>query len=141
MPMGAADPALRPRRQGLLRPDACACGDPLPSIKVRGRVADLLSFPRRGGGTVRIVPMAFETLLESIPDIDLFQIVQTSPTTLRVRIRSTTGADRERLWTAVRQELAALLGAHGADQVSVERAHEPPEQSPGGKYRVVMPHS
>ncbi|MFI1702596.1 phenylacetate--CoA ligase family protein [Streptomyces bobili] len=123
----------------LLRPDACPCGDPLPAIKVRGRAADLLSFPRRGGGTVQIVPMAFETLLESIPDIELFQIVQTSPTTLRVRIRSTAGADREQLWTTVLKELAALLGAHGADRVGVERAHEPPEQSPGGKYRVVIP--
>ncbi|MGW0701158.1 phenylacetate--CoA ligase family protein [Streptomyces sp. NPDC002867] len=125
----------------LLRPDACPCGDPLPAIKVRGRAADLLSFPRRDGGTVRIVPMAFETLLESIPGIDLFQIVQTAPACVRVRIRSAAGADRERLWTAVRKKMVALLTAHGAGQVSVERAHEPPEQSPGGKYRVVIPRS
>ncbi|MFF9864644.1 phenylacetate--CoA ligase family protein [Streptomyces sp. NPDC013953] len=125
----------------LLRPDACACGDPLPAIKVRGRAADLLSFPRRDGGTVRIVPMAFETLLESIPGLDLFQIVQTAPARVRVRIRSAAGADRDRLWTAVRRELVTLLTAHGAGQVSVERAHEPPEQSPGGKYRVVIPWS
>ncbi|MGP4087213.1 phenylacetate--CoA ligase family protein [Streptomyces sp. KR55] len=125
----------------LLRPDACPCGDPLPAIKVRGRAADLLSFPRGDGGTVSVVPMAFETLLESIPDIDLFQIVQTAPIHLRVRIRSAAGADRDRLWTTVRKEMVALLTAHGAGQVSVERAHEPPEQSPGGKYRVVIPWS
>ncbi|MEU2281859.1 phenylacetate--CoA ligase family protein [Streptomyces sp. NPDC013178] len=125
----------------LLRPDACPCGDPLPAIRVRGRAADLLSFPRGDGGTVHIVPMAFETLLERIPGIDLFQIVQTAPTRLRVRIRSATAADPDQLWAAVRKEMAALLTAHGAGQVSVERAHEPPEQSPGGKYRVVIPWS
>ncbi|MFJ8942630.1 phenylacetate--CoA ligase family protein [Streptomyces sp. NPDC102395] len=125
----------------LLRPDPCPCGDPLPAIKVRGRAADLLSFPRRDGGSVRIVPMAFETLLESIPDIDLFQIVQTAPSCVRVRIRSAAGADRDRLWTAVRKEMSAMLSAYGAGQVSVERADEPPEQLPGGKYRVVIPWS
>ncbi|MFH8804226.1 phenylacetate--CoA ligase family protein [Streptomyces sp. NPDC017936] len=125
----------------LLRPDACPCGDPLPAIRVRGRAADLLSFPRGDGGTVRIVPMAFETLLERIPGIDLFQIVQTAPTCLRVRLRSAAAADADQLWTAVRKEMAGLLTAHGAGQVSVERAHEPPEQSPGGKYRVVIPWS
>ncbi|WP_149182822.1 phenylacetate--CoA ligase family protein [Streptomyces sp. TRM49041] len=123
----------------LLRPDACPCGDPLPAIRVRGRAAELLSFPRRDGGTVQIVPMAFETLLESIPGIELFQIVQTAPARVRVRILSAAGADRERLWAAVRKELVALLSAHGAGQVSVEHGHEPPEQTPGGKYRVVIP--
>ncbi|MFE9773366.1 phenylacetate--CoA ligase family protein [Streptomyces sp. NPDC005931] len=123
----------------VLRPDACPCGDPLPALRVRGRAADLLSFPHRDGGSVRMVPMAFETLLESIPDLDLFQIVQTSPTILRVRIRYAAGADRERLWASVRKELGALLAAHGAGQVEVEPASEPPEQSPGGKYRVVIP--
>ncbi|MFF8973521.1 phenylacetate--CoA ligase family protein [Streptomyces sp. NPDC014995] len=125
----------------LLRPDACPCGDPLPAIRVRGRAADLLSFPLGDGGTVRIVPMAFETLLERIPGIDLFQIVQTEPTRLRVRIRSAAAADPDQLWAAVRKETVALLTAHGAGQVNVERAHEPPEQSPGGKYRVVIPWS
>lgn len=41
----------------------------------------------------------------------------------------------------MRKEMVALLTAHGAGQVNVERAHEPPEQSPGGKYRVVIPWS
>ncbi|MGW7284746.1 phenylacetate--CoA ligase family protein [Streptomyces sp. NPDC054847] len=123
----------------LWRPDPCPCGDPLPAMRVRGRAADLLSFPRRDGGTARIVPMAFETLLEGLPDIDRFQIVQTTPTTLRVRIRPAAGADQDRLWNAVRTGLAALLTDHGTDRVRIERAHEPPEQSTGGKYRVVIP--
>ncbi|WND16264.1 hypothetical protein [Streptomyces violaceus] len=54
-----------------------------------------------------------------------------------MRIRSAVGADRDQLWTAVREETVALT-AHGAGQVSVERAHEPPEQSPGGSYRSVI---
>ncbi|MGP3999402.1 phenylacetate--CoA ligase family protein [Streptomyces sp. 8N706] len=123
----------------LWRADPCPCGDPLPAIKVRGRAADLLSFPRRDGGTVRIVPMAFETVVECVPDVDLFQIVQTAPTTLRVRIRPTAGADRTRVWNSVHSGIAGLLTAHQVGHVVVERAPEPPQQSPGGKYRVVIP--
>lgn len=32
-----------------------------------------------------------------------------------------------------------LLGEHGLDRVTVERAAEPPEQSCGGKYREIIP--
>ena len=32
-----------------------------------------------------------------------------------------------------------LLAKHGLDHVTIERADEPPEQSPGGKYRTVIP--
>ncbi|MET8677995.1 hypothetical protein ABZW18_10490 [Streptomyces sp. NPDC004647] len=87
------------------------------------------------------MPMAFETVIECIPDIDLFQIVQTTPTTVRVRIRPTTGADPHRVWSSVRAGIAGLLTAHQVGHVTVERAHEPPQQSPGGKYRVVIPFS
>jgi phenylacetate-CoA ligase len=123
----------------LWRPDTCPCGDPLPAIRVRGRAADLLYFPRRNGETVRIVPMAFETVVERTPDVDLFQIVQTAPTTLRVRVRPTPGADPERVWSSVRSEIAGLLTAHGLGNCGVVRADEPPQQSPGGKFRVVIP--
>ncbi|MDH2389227.1 phenylacetate--CoA ligase family protein [Streptomyces sp. HNM0663] len=123
----------------LCRPDPCPCGDPLPAIRVRGRAADLLSFPRPDGDPVRIVPMAFETLVETVPDIDLFQIVQTTPTTVRIRIRPAAGADPDRVWCAVRARITGLLTRHGAAHVTVERAQEPPVQSAGGKFRVVIP--
>ncbi|MGP3950010.1 phenylacetate--CoA ligase family protein [Streptomyces sp. 7N604] len=123
----------------LQRPDRCPCGDPLPAFKVRGRAADLLSFPRPGGEPVSIVPMAFETVLERTPGMDLFQIEQTSPTTLRVRIRPTAGVDPDRVWSTAYGEITGLLTAHGVGHVTVERATEPPRQTSGGKFRVVIP--
>ncbi|MFO0845320.1 MAG: hypothetical protein U0797_23540, partial [Gemmataceae bacterium] len=121
----------------LQRPDPCPCGNPLPAIRVRGRSADMLSFPTEGGERVSIPPLALE--VDYVPGVDLFQIVQTRPTSLRVRLRPAPGADPERVWEAVQSELSRLLAGHGLEQVTVERAEEPPEQSAGGKYRTVIP--
>ena len=119
------------------RPDPCSCGNPLPAIRVRGRSADVLTFPTEGGERASIPPLAFE--VDQVPGVELSQIVQTTPTSLRVRLRPGRGADPERVWQAVRGEITRLLAAYKLEHVAVERAEEPPEQSPGGKYRTVIP--
>ncbi|GAA2273321.1 coenzyme F390 synthetase [Nonomuraea roseoviolacea subsp. roseoviolacea] len=123
----------------VLRPDPCPCGSPLPAIRVRGRAADLLSFPARDGEQVSLSPMLFGTLLDRSPGVEGFQLVQTAPTTLRVRLRVGDGADAEAVWGTVRGELAHLLAEHEAGDVTLERAEEPPQQSPGGKLRRIIP--
>ena len=55
-----------------------------------------------------------------------------TPTTLRVRLLLAVVADPDRVWQAVRAEIARLLADHRLDHVTVQRAEEPPEQSPGG---------
>jgi phenylacetate-coenzyme A ligase PaaK-like adenylate-forming protein len=119
------------------RPDPCPCGDPLPAIRVQGRAADVLTFPTERGERVSIAPLAFE--VDHVPGVELFQVVQSAPTSLRVRLCPAAGADPDCVWQAVHAELAHLLAEHGLGHVTVERAGEPPEQSPGGKYRTVIP--
>ena len=125
------------------RPDPCPCGAPLPAIRVQGRAADVLTFPSdhtgRGAGRVAVAPLAFGTLLDRTPGIELFQVAQTAPAALRVRLRPAVGADPDRVWRAVHDEITRLLASHGLGHVAVERAAEPPEQSPGGKYRTIIP--
>ena len=71
--------------------------------------------------------------------IDLSQIVQTNPTTLRVRLRVSRGAGAESVWHEVNASVRRILDAHGLANVTVERGEEEPEQSSGGKYRTVIP--
>lgn len=123
----------------LQRPDPCPCGNPLPAIRVQGRAADVLIFPNDRGEQVTITPLVFGTLVDRTPGIDLFQIVQTTPTNLRVRLRPAPGADPDRVWKAVQIEITRLFTEHKLDHVVVERAEEPPEQSPGGKFREIIP--
>lgn len=123
----------------LQRPDPCPCGNPLPAVRVQGRTADVLRFPAAQDGKVTIAPLAFVASLDRIPGIALSQIVQSTPTRLRVRLRLAASVDADRAWQAVHAAIRQLLTGHELDHVAVERAEEPPEQSPGGKYRAVIP--
>lgn len=121
----------------LQRPDACPCGNPLPAVRVRGRAADMMTCVAQSGERVAVPPLAFE--VNHVPGVELLQVVQRTPSAVRVRVRPSAGADPARVWDAVRAELARLFAAHGLEDVVIERAHEPPEQSAGGKYRSVIP--
>jgi phenylacetate-CoA ligase len=123
----------------LVRPDPCPCGNPMPAIRVQGRVADVLTFPTQSGDQIKIAPLVFGTLVDRTPGVQRFQIVQTAPTTLRVRLYPAAGTSPDQVWQAVQSEISHVLAEHKLDYVEVERAEEPPEQSPGGKYREIIP--
>ncbi|GAV45712.1 phenylacetate--CoA ligase family protein [Streptomyces acidiscabies] len=123
----------------MLRPDPCPCGSPLPALRVRGRSGDILTFPTGRGADVRLSPLALSSLFDRVPGIELFQVEQTAPTTLRVRLETAPGADADTVWRTSRDELTRLLADNRLDDVTVERADEPPHQTPGGKYRTVVP--
>lgn len=124
----------------LVRPDPCPCGDPAPAIRVQGRASDVLTFPAAdGSGVVRVPPLALGTVVDRTPGVELFQIVQTGPTRLSVRLLPDAGADPERVRAGAREGIAAALTDLGLANVTVESAPEPPEQTTGGKYRTVIP--
>ncbi len=121
----------------LERSAPCPCGNPLPAIRVQGRTADMLIFSTGSGEQVSIPALMFEVV--DAVGVELFQIVQTTPASLRVRLRPTTGADPDQVWQGAQTEIRRLLAEEGLSHVTTERAEEPPEQSPGGKYRAVIP--
>ena len=123
----------------LQRPDPCPCGNPLPAIRVQGRVADVLTFPTEGGEQVSIAPLVFGSLLDGLPGIKLFQMVQITPAYLRLRLQFAAGADPDRVWQQVQSEVMRLLTEYKVGHVTLERAEEPPQQSPGGKHRRIIP--
>ena len=127
----------------LARPDPCPCGNPLPAIRVEGRTADLLTFHtadgRTGGTAVTLTPLTFTTRLDRLPGIALFQIVQTTPTELVVRLQPAPNAHLDAVWSQAHRELTELLTDNGLAHVGVRRAAEPPQPANGGKYRLVHP--
>lgn len=123
----------------LVRPDPCPCGNTLPAVQVQGRAVDMLTFPTRNGEYVSLSPMHFGTLLDKVPGVGQFQVVQTEPSTLRVRLRVTDGAELDHVRRTVRDEIGRLLTDHKADHIAVELADELPRQTTGGKFRRVIP--
>ncbi|HEY3506462.1 MAG TPA: phenylacetate--CoA ligase family protein [Actinocatenispora sp.] len=123
----------------LLRPDPCPCGNVFPAVQVQGRAADLLTFPSDRGEPVTLSPMLFGTLLDRVGGIGQYQVVQTAPDALRVRLQPADGADADQVWQRVREEIAHLLAEHKATDVTVDRANEAPRREPGGKFRRIVP--
>lgn len=121
------------------RADVCPCGSPFPAIRVQGRAADLLTFPADAQRTATLSPMLLGTLLDAIPGVAQFQLVQDSPTTLRLRLLVNDGDDGEQVWLRAHAALARLLAVNGMPWVTVVRADEPPQPEPGGKFRRVIP--
>ncbi len=119
------------------RPDPCPCGNPLPAIRVQGRAADVLTFSTERGDRVSIPPLALE--VDYIPGIERVQVVQATPISLRIRLQTASGADPNSACGAVHTEITRMLAEHKLAHVRVERAEEAPQQSPGGKYRAVIP--
>jgi len=126
----------------LVKPEACPCGNSRPAVRVQGRTADALMFTTPDGKQVSIPPLLFVTLIDHIPGIELFQVVQTSPHALRIRLCYPATYDRQeqnRQWQILHNELIRLLKSYGLDFITLERAAEPPQQSQGGKFRLVIP--
>jgi len=122
----------------LQRPDPCPCGNPLPAIRVQGRSADVLTF-RTSGGDVRLPPLALTQPIEGVRGVTLFQLAQTAPERLELRLQIASAANADTVWREAEAGLRKVLAEHGLEHVVVERGGEPPEQGRGGKFREVIP--
>jgi phenylacetate-coenzyme A ligase PaaK-like adenylate-forming protein len=124
----------------LMKPGPCACGNPAPALRVQGRSSDVLTFPEADGeGQVAVPPLALGTVVDRTPGVELFQILQTAPTRLSVRLYPEPGTNPDQVWAAVHDEITGLLAGLGLAHVTVEQDPEPPQQTAGGKYRTVIP--
>ena len=72
------------------------------------------------------------------PGVQRYQVIQTGPTTLRVRLEVAPEADQERVWRALTQRLRSCLAAQGLPHIDVVRDSGPPRPDPvSGKFRRV----
>jgi phenylacetate-coenzyme A ligase PaaK-like adenylate-forming protein len=119
-------------------PDPCRCGSPLPTIAVEGRTDEILSFRVQTGDEVHLLPTALTTSIAHVPGITRFQVIKKGSSTLLVRLEFQVGTDENNAWGKARQNLEAVLGAHGLTNVTIERADEAPTPSlKSGKFRQV----
>jgi phenylacetate-coenzyme A ligase PaaK-like adenylate-forming protein len=120
------------------RPDRCPCGNPMPAIQVQGRAADMFTFAANGR-EVSIAPSDMSGLLEIVPRIRAYQVAQTAPSALRVRLSVVDSAVPEAAAEEVCAAIEGLLAGRGLEHVSVEYGAEGPQQTSGGKYRKFLP--
>jgi phenylacetate-coenzyme A ligase PaaK-like adenylate-forming protein len=123
----------------LERASLCPCGNPLPAIRVLGRTGELLKIQSPSGGFRMIAPLVLETVVDQVPGVKQFQLVQVAPSVIRVRLAMDEKADPELTWRTVCVNLSTFLSQQNAENILIERATEPPEYIAGRKYRTVIP--
>jgi phenylacetate-coenzyme A ligase PaaK-like adenylate-forming protein len=121
-----------------MRPGPCPCGNPLPAVRVQGRTSEVISLPAPDGRTVDLPPLALGTLVDGTAGVRMFQIVQTDPRRLAVRLIIEDGADADPVWEQVQRALRGLLDSHGLADVRVDREAQAPQRTAGGKFRTVF---
>ncbi|HZE37300.1 MAG TPA: hypothetical protein VE172_00660 [Stackebrandtia sp.] len=122
-----------------VRPDGCPCGSPFLAVKVNGRACDGLRLTNADGEVVPVAAVAVVTTVERTVGVDGYQVIQTEPSVLEVRLRVSPGADAAAVWDSVCDDLRSMLDNYDLVKIAVARSAEPPERSPGGKHRKVVP--
>ena len=118
---------------------ACACGCDLPSFSVAGRAADVLRLPRRDGSRAVVFPLAVQSAIEEGAGVARFQIVQTAPGRLLLRVGSTRQPADRALAQRARGALRALLASLGVERVAIVLDDAPIAVERGsGKLRQVI---
>ena len=121
-----------------LLPERCGCGCPLPAIRVEGRRDDVLCLERPGHRPVRLLPLAVETVIEERAGVHRFQVLQTGPAALAIRLDLPAAEDRRAAFARVRRCLGDYLAANGVPGVTIRLDPGKPEADPvSGKLRQV----
>jgi len=117
----------------------CPCGNALPVIRPEGRRDDVLSLRARDGSTVRLLPLALTTVLEEAIANHDFQLVQTAPDEIEVRLRLREAAERSAQWDAARAALRKYLASQSLGNVQLHLdLSEPMSDLRSGKVREVI---
>ena len=121
------------------KPDACACGNPLPAIKVEGRRDDIVSLTATDGRVVRLLPLALSTVVEEAAGLHRFQILQTGADALALRLDPHEVHDRAAAWEAASRGLKQYLERQSLPNVTVTLERDlPARRDPrSGKLRQV----
>jgi phenylacetate-coenzyme A ligase PaaK-like adenylate-forming protein len=121
------------------QPGRCLCGNPLPSILVRGRCDDVLTVAGPAGRLVRLLPMALTRIVEEAAGQHRFQIVQRAPDCLALRLDAREHRRHDGAFERAARALRDHLARQGAPSVQVVSCSEPPRRDrASGKLRQVV---
>jgi phenylacetate-coenzyme A ligase PaaK-like adenylate-forming protein len=121
----------------VVKPQPCACGNPLPAIQVEGRCDDVITLRASDGRLARLPPMALTTIVEESAQVHRFQIVQDADDRLQLRLERAPG--KAAAWAAASAALRTYLAEAMLPNVQVVLSSEAPIADPhSGKLRAVI---
>jgi phenylacetate-coenzyme A ligase PaaK-like adenylate-forming protein len=116
----------------------CPCGNPLPTVSVQGRSAEVIKLRSSRGEAVSLLPLPLSRLVGDSPGVHRYQIEQAGASALSVHLEARPEASREAVWQTILGTLREHLNRHGLDNVSVELSPDPPRiQQKSGKLKTI----
>lgn len=114
----------------IVHEEPCPCGRTTRWLEIEGRTDDILTFT----GGVSVAPMSLYKVLEEVPKVRRFQLVQRSPEALELRL---VADDRGAAFQAAKGELGSFFESKGLS-VEILLADDPPQADPvSGKFKHV----
>ncbi|MBR4502769.1 MAG: phenylacetate--CoA ligase family protein [Clostridia bacterium] len=115
----------------ILHHEKCACGKNSRWLEIEGRTDDMLLFENG----VKIAPMSLYKILEEIKSVRRFQLVQTGPARLELRLNSD---HREAAFEEAQCALRSFFQDRGMDHLEITLSSLPPQADPvSGKYKHI----
>ncbi len=116
----------------------CPCGSGFPVIEVQGRSDDTLVLPGPHGGSVSLLPLALETVVEEEAQVTQFQLIRRVDGALELRLAGH-GGDARAAFERCRRALLAFLQRQGVETPRVVLGRQAPLRQRGsGKLRRVI---
>ncbi|MBR4224066.1 MAG: phenylacetate--CoA ligase family protein [Oscillospiraceae bacterium] len=114
----------------IVHDEKCACGRSTRWLEIEGRTDDILVF----SGGVKIAPMSLYKVLEEVKSIRRFQLVQTTPDAVSLRIISD---DRDGAFAAAEHDLTEFFASKGL-HIDISLSDEPPQANKvSGKFKHI----
>ena len=114
----------------IVHEEPCPCGRTTRWLEIEGRTDDILTF----SGGVSVAPMSLYKVLEEVPKVRRFQLVQRSPEALELRL---VADDRGAAFRAAKGALRSFFESKGLS-VEILLADDPPQADPvSGKFKHV----
>lgn len=135
-----AQPLVRYRLCDSLRFVAapCPCGNGFPVVEVQGRADHTLTLRDGRGRAVPLLPLALMTVLEEGASVTRFQLLQTGPSALELRLEPQV-AQRAAAFARMRAALDGFLATQGLGNVRVTASGQAPLHHPrSGKVSRVL---
>jgi hypothetical protein len=107
---------------------------------VEGRRDDVVSLVAPDGSVVRLLPLAFSTVVKEAARWQRFQIVQTVPARLMLRLVAKPGSYRQAVWRSTADALRQYLARQSLSNVHVglDRHGPVPDRRSGNVREVVV---
>lgn len=115
----------------IVHDEPCRCGKNTLWLEIEGRTDDTLSFENG----VKIAPMSLYRILEEIRSIRRFQLIQTAPDQMELRLVSDR---REESFEEAKEGLLSFFRSKGVEELKITLSVLPPQADPvSGKFKHI----